>query len=440
MEKQYCATWESVRSHTVPDWYDDCKLGIFVHWGAYSVPAWAPPTCQLGEIDGDENWFCNNPYAEWYYNSINVRKGQTWEHHKKVWGEDFPYENFAHMWKAEEWNPAEWAALFREAGAGYVVLTTKHHDGLCLFPSKYTDYSTVAIGPQRDIMGELTRAVREQGMKMGAYYSGIIDWRFANDPIFHDSQNFTNACPTYEYADYAYKQVMELIDRYHPSVLWNDIGWPKRGEEMLPNLLAHYYNVVPEGVIDDRWNGLIRDFASREYKFGEVTREEKWEMNRGIGLSFGYNTEEDERHLLSKAELVSLLVSTVANGGNLLINVGPMANGVIPPEQVERLRALGAWLRVNGEAIYGTRCADRLSETTESGIDLHYTAKDDMMYVMMDHLPAGESKVMLKGLHGTLQAIDPTVKFTCTDESDGLCVTIQAYRPDCYALAFRLAR
>ena len=97
MEKRYFATWESVKSHTVPDWYDDCKLGIFVHWGAYSVPAWAPPTCQLGEIDGDENWFCNNPYAEWYFNSINVRRGPTWEHHKEVWGEAFGYENFAHV-------------------------------------------------------------------------------------------------------------------------------------------------------------------------------------------------------------------------------------------------------------------------------------------------------------------------------------------------------
>ena len=117
-------------------------------------PHGAPPTCQLGEIDGDENWFCNNPYAEWYFNSINVRRGPTWEHHKEVWGEAFGYENFAHMWKAEHWNPDAWAELFRKAGAGYVVLTTKHHDGLCLFPSQYTDYTTVAMGPQRDIMGE----------------------------------------------------------------------------------------------------------------------------------------------------------------------------------------------------------------------------------------------------------------------------------------------
>lgn len=439
MENRYDATWESVRSHTVPAWYDDCKLGIFIHWGAYSVPAWAPPTCELGEIDCDETWYCNNPYAEWYFNSINVRRGPTWEHHKEVWGEDFPYENFSHMWKAEHWDPAAWASLFREAGAGYVVLTTKHHDGLCLFPSRHTGYTTMALGPRRDIMGELTRAVRAEGMKMGAYYSGIIDWRFAHDPIFHDAQNFTNACPTYEYADYAYKQVMELIDRYQPSVLWNDIGWPKRGEDMLPHLLAHYYNTVPEGVIDDRWNGLVRDFASLEYKSGQVTREQKWEMCRGMGLSFGYNAVENDSHLLSSAELVSLLAGTVANGGNLLINIGPMEDGTIPPAQVDRLRALGAWLRTNGEAIYGTRCADRLSETTGSGIDIHYTAKNDVLYVLLDHLPAGDTTVTLRGLHGALAALDPATQFACADSADGLIVTLSAYDPARCAAAFRLA-
>ena len=343
------------------------------------------------------------------------------------------------MWKAEHWNPDVWAELFRKAGAGYVVLTTKHHDGLCLFPSQYTDYTTVAMGPQRDIMGELTRAVRAKGMKMGAYYSGIIDWRFAHDPIFHDSQNFTNACPTYEYADYAYKQVMELIDRYQPSVLWNDIGWPKRGEDMLPHLLAHYYNTVPEGVIDDRWNGLIRDFSSLEYKFGQVCREEKWEMCRGMGLSFGYNAVEDERHLIPKAELISLLVGTVANGGNLLINIGPMADGTIPPNQAERLETLGAWLRVNGEAIYGTRCADRLSETTPSGVTVHYTTKNGTLYLLLDQLPAGTSTVSLHGLHGTLSALDPATQFTCTDDDGCLTITVLEHDPQRYTAAFRLA-
>lgn len=438
MKKHYEANWESIRTHAVPGWYDDCKLGIFVHWGAYSVPAWAPPTCELGEIEGDESWFCNNPYAEWYYNSINVRRGPTWEHHKRVWGEHFPYENFVPMWKAENWNPAAWAELFRQAGAGYVVLTTKHHDGLCLFPSRYTEYSTIFHGPQRDIMGELTRAVRAEGMEMGAYYSGIIDWRFAHDPIFHERQNITNACQTYAYADYAYKQVLELIDRYQPSVLWNDIGWPTRGEENLPALLAHYYNTVPEGVVDDRWNGLYKDFASREYQLGQVSRAEKWEMCRGIGLSFGYNQVEDESHLLSEAALVSLLVSTVANGGNLLLNVGPKADGTIPEEQAQRLRALGAWLVSNGEAIYGTRCAARESEKLSGGIEAHYTAKERTQYVLLDHLLAGDNTVLLKGLSGSVIPLDARTRCTSEATDDGLCVTILDHDPARYVVALRI--
>ena len=243
-QKRYHADWQSIKTHEVPQWYEDAKFGIFIHWGVYSVPAFAPPTCQLGEIDIDEQWFCNNPYAEWYFNSINVQKGPTYEHHIKTYGKDFTYDQFIPQWKAEKWQPEKWADLFAQAGAKYVVLTTKHHDGFCLYPSKYTDFNCTKAGPQRDLMGELTEQVREKGLRMGAYYSGIIDWQYSSAPIFTESQNFSNACPTYEYADFAYKQVIELIDRYKPDVLWNDIGWPKVGEHMLPHLFAHYYNCL----------------------------------------------------------------------------------------------------------------------------------------------------------------------------------------------------
>ena len=270
----------------------------------------------------DETWFCNNPYAEWYFNSVNVGKGPTYEHHIKTYGKDFAYENFADMWKAENWEPKKWAELFRKAGANYVVLVTKHHDGFCLFPSAYTEYNSTRRGPMRDITGELTSAVRQAGMKMGLYYSGIIDWRFAHDPMFCGEDVRLNNCPTHEYADYAYKQSMELIDRYHPSVFWNDIGWPYAGKENLPYLLAHYYNVCQDGVVNDRFNGWHKDFSTKEYQSGQANRREKWEMCRGLGLSFGYNAQEGEEHILSVEKLVSLLVSTVANNGNLLINVG----------------------------------------------------------------------------------------------------------------------
>ena len=208
MQHYYSATWDSVKTHRLPDWYDDYKFGIFIHWGIYSVPAYAPLTWELGEVDVDEQWFCNNPYAEWYFNSINVKRGPTYEHHLKTYGKDFAYRDFLPMWKAEKWQPTEWAKLFREVGAKYVVLTTKHHDGFCLFPSQYTDYHCLNYGPKRDIMGELTESVRAEGLKMGAYYSGVIDWTFSSAPIFTESQNMSNACPTYS----------EMVERFKRGV------------------------------------------------------------------------------------------------------------------------------------------------------------------------------------------------------------------------------
>ena len=273
--KKYTGTWNSVNEHEVPKWYDGCKFGIFIHWGIYSVPAFAPRTWELGAVETNEEWFCNNPYAEWYYNSINVGKGPSYEHHIEKYGKDFSYEDFLPMWKAENWQPQKWAELFRKAGAKYVVLTTKHHDGFCLYPSEYTDFNCEELGPKRDITGELTDAVRSEGLKMGLYYSGLIDWQFANDPIFKEEDNFGNACPTFEYADYSYNQMKELVDKYHPSVFWNDIGWPKQSEHMMPYFLAHYYNVVEEGVVNDRFNGLYHDFSTKEYKQGEANRKEK---------------------------------------------------------------------------------------------------------------------------------------------------------------------
>lgn len=175
MSQLYFANWESLRAHPIPQWYDDAKVGIFIHWGPYSVPAYASPSFQLGEIPTEYDWYTNNPYAEWYANSVRVGKGPTYEHHIKTYGKDFPYERFTDMWKAENWDPQQWASLFKQAGAKYVVLVTKHHDGFCLFPSKYTDFSTTSRGPMRNITGELTQAVRDAQMKMGLYYSGYYN-------------------------------------------------------------------------------------------------------------------------------------------------------------------------------------------------------------------------------------------------------------------------
>lgn len=437
MAGNYTGTWESVKKHQVPEWYENCKFGIFIHWGIYSVPAFAPRTWELGEVDGDEEWFCNNPYAEWYYNSVNVGKGPTYEHHLKKYGKDFKYEDFIPQWRAENWNPAQWAELFQKAGARYVVLTTKHHDGFCLYDSDYTDFNTTVMGPKRDITEELTEAVREAGLRMGLYYSGLIDWQFANNPIFYEEQNFGNACPTFEYADYSYNQMKELIDKYHPSVLWNDIGWPKQSEHAMPYLLAHYYNTVEDGVVNDRFNGLYHDFTTKEYRAGESNRKEKWEMCRGMGLSFGYNENEGDDQLISLPDLIRLLVSTVANNGNLLLNIGPKADGTIPKEQEKRLLALGEWLGINGGGIYGTRCSRRESEEREEGVKLHYTRKGQDVYIFVDGLKNGENIVEIPDVCGKVEALQPGLDIESEVTEEGLKLHVKNYDEKMYIVCFR---
>lgn len=433
MGERYIANWASLKNHRVPAWYDDCKLGIFIHWGLYSVPAFAPVTGELGTITMDEQWFCNNPYAEWYFNSVNVGQGPSYEYHLNKYGKDFRYESFTDLWKAENWDPAAWASLFKESGAGYVVLTSKHHDGFCLFDSRYTDYTSVARGPQRDIVGDLSSAVRVQGMKMGLYYSGMLDWRFYPGPHFTDKDMV--GCPTYEYADYAFKQSMELIDKYHPSVFWNDIGWPYAGEAQLPYLLAHYYNVCADGVVDDRFNGLYKDFSTKEYQAGDVNPEEKWEMCRGLGLSFGYNAMEDESTVMSADRLIALLVSTVAHNGNLLINIGPKADGTIPEIQASRLRALGAWMKINGEAIYGTRPAGREDIHTDTA-DAYFTAKGNKLYLLADSQKNGELVLPLRDLTGVPRALDDAVDFEVVRTQDGESLIIKNYCREKGAIGF----
>ncbi len=437
--KKYQSNWESVRSHPVPEWYEDCKFGIFIHWGIYSVPAYAPHTWELGEVDSKE-WFMNNPYAEWYYNSINIGAGHTYERHVEKYGKDFKYEDFIPMWKAENWDPAQWAEIFKESGAGFVVLTTKHHDGFCLFPSRYTDFNTTKMGPMRDLTGELTDAVRAAGLKMGLYYSGLIDWQYANDPILEDADLFDTASPTFAYADYSYNQMMELVDKYHPSVFWNDIGWPKQSEHAMPYFLAHYYNTVPEGVVNDRFNGLAHDYLTKEYKAGASSRDEKWELCRGMGFSFGYNANEGDDQLISVEDLVAMLVRTVANNGNLLLNIGPKADGTIPEEQVRRLKILGSWLKTNGDGIYGTRICEQETQTTADGLELNFTQKDGRTFVFVTGLKEGSTaEVVIPGVHGLLQPMEKDVQAVCKDTPDGLKVAISGYKKDMYTLCLAQA-
>ncbi len=382
----------------LPAWYDDAKLGIFVHWGLYSVPGWAPTTGPLGEVverEGWRAWFRRNPYAEWYGNSMRIADSPTADYHRDAFGADASYDDFVPVFDqaVAAWDPAEWAALFRDVGAGYVVLTTKHHDGFRLWPSAIPHPSKGAYHTRRDLVGELTDAVREAGLRMGLYYSGGLDWTF-NATVIEDLPDLIAAIPQDPaYVAYADAHFRELIERYRPSVLWNDIGSPEAFDA--ETLIADYERAVPDGVVNDRFKmsadmspGAFFDFRTPEYATSVARSEQKFEFTRGIGFSFGFNRNEDDASFLAVPELVRFVVDVVSKNGNVLLNVGPTAAGEIPSGQRERLEGLGAWLRVNGEAIFGTRPWVTSEGTASDGTPVRFTRTGDALYATLLGQPA----------------------------------------------------
>ena len=381
---KYEPTIESLNRHEVPFWYTHAKLGIFIHWGLYSVPGWAPlshPDHDFASLD----YIKNDPYAEWYYNTMRIDGSPTQAYHREHYGADYDYYNFAPVFNREiqKWKPEEMARIFKEAGARYVVLTTKHHEGFTLWPSAVPN-PTLPKDRQhasRDIVSELTTAVRKQGMKMGLYYSGGYDWTFVPGPIKTAADYETVKPQSEAYGKYANAQIHELIERYHPSVLWNDIDWPKTGKAM--EVEADYYNAVPDGAIDDRFGIAHADFTSPEYQKLDQISKKKWEECRGLGQSFGYNRAEGEAETIAPGELIALLVDIVSKNGNLLLDMGPEADGTIPPVQMERLKELGAWLKQNGDAIYDTVPWERAVGKSVEGDDLRFTYQGHLNVIVL---------------------------------------------------------
>jgi alpha-L-fucosidase len=374
-QKHYEPTIESLDTHPLPAWY-------------YSVPGWAP--VQHANHDfASLDYIVNDPYAEWYLNTVRIPNSPTQQYDKEHYGPHHNYYDFTPIFNQEskKWNPDKMAAIFEAAGAKYVVLTSKHHEGFTLWPSKVANPNQTGLQAERDIVGELTQAVRKTSLKMGLYYSGGYDWTFNRGPI-EKPADYDNVKPeSTAYGLYADAQIEELIQLYHPAVLWNDIDWPKSGKPL--QVMADYYNSVPDGVIDDRFGVPHSDFTSPEYAKLDQISPKKWEECRGLGLSFGYNRAEGEAETIAPKDLIELLVDIVSKNGNLLLDVGPEADGTIPPIQLDRLEKLGAWLKQNGEAIYGTKPWTRANGTTNQtdaaghAIDLRFTQKEGHLYATL---------------------------------------------------------
>jgi alpha-L-fucosidase len=421
----------SLNARPLPDWYDQAKFGIFIHWGLFAIPGFA---ARLGSISDAfktdyDRAVAMTPYTEWYANAIKVPGTPSADFHKATYG-DRPYEAFNAPFVAglKDWDPASWAESFRDAGARYVVLVTKHHDGFCLWPSGVENPERSQWFTERDIVGDLAAAVRAAGLRFGAYYSGGIDWSFNTEPL-RTMGDFMGSTPGGPYPDYADAQVRELVDRYEPSLLWNDISWPTP-QARLNQLFADYYNAVPDGVVNDRWvagdpdasplrdpaarramddrikarmlrdpaafDGIIpavvphSDFRTPEYARFPATQTKKWEATHGMSHSFGFDRNDTEADYAPVETLIGDFIDGVAKNGNLLLNVGPQANGTIPEAQAARLKAFGVWLRANGAAIYGTRPWTRAEAVTDEGLPVRFTWSEGRLNLIVLGAPRGE--------------------------------------------------
>ncbi|XP_066901637.1 alpha-L-fucosidase [Halyomorpha halys] len=367
--KYYEPKWSSLETRPLPDWFDKAKIGVFIHWGVYSVPSF-----------GSE-WFwmhwkgkpSPNPKAQGRisnYMTANYKPG-------------FSYEDFATHFTIELFDPAEWASLIEASGAKYVVFTSKHHDGYAMWPSNYSySWNSVAVGPHKDINAELAKTIREKTkLKFGFYYS-LYEW-FHPLYLADKTNNFT----TQTFVDYKIlPEMRELVDRYKPEVIWSDGEWEAPSKYWkAEEFLAWLYNESPVRrtvVVNDRWgketlckHGGYFTCADR-FAPGKLL-ERKWENALSIDKgSWGYSRLSNLNDYLTTQQLIDTLVQTVAFGGNVLMNIGPTKYGKISQIYQERLIDVGKWLKVNGDAIYESS-AWNVCQNDTNHPSVWYTTKND---------------------------------------------------------------
>lgn len=364
---KYDATWESMESlYSVPDWFKDAKFGIFIHWGPYAVPA-----------SGSE-W-----YPKHMYNGLS-------KPHREKWGKqtEFGYKDFISLFKAEKFNADEWADLFKACGAQYVIPTAEHHDGFAMYDSDLTEWTSLKHGPMRDVIGELSIAVRDRGLRFGISNHRVENWDFMYPSLDPDSTDLfdpryaslygppqkpqqasgmgpSEACAGPHPQNDSFMnewqfRVMEIIDKYKPDLVYFDNGINYRSMDPWKLRIARYYynsadiwgkKVSIQSKSDAFLAGSIKDFE-RESRAPKECVDYYWQVDDPIGNKFGYI----EGLQLQKWEgIVKNLINNVSRNGNLCLNISPMADGTIPDNQKKELFAVGKWLSKYGEAIYGTR-------------------------------------------------------------------------------------
>ncbi len=408
---KYRADWASLSRHKTPDWYMNAKLGVFIHWGVYSVPGYG---------------------NEWYSRNMYCKDSREFEYHRKTYGEQsvFGYKDFIPMFKAEKFNSAEWVSLFKKSGIKYVMPVAEHHDGFAMYDTDFNRWNSKEMGPCRDVVGELKAECNNQGLTLCAsshraehyffmgpgrtFDSDVNDEKYADfyGPAFH-SNEFENkflhdtAADTYSHGaseewlkDWLVR-TCELVDKYQPSVLYFD--WWVHNYSFKPYLkkfAAYYYNRAEEWgkevTINFKHEAFPQGVATFDVERGALTGISPiyWQTCTAISKkSWGYAKDNEFK---STKQLLCDLIDIVSKNGNMLMNIGPKPDGTITDEETAILNEMGEWLKINGEGIYGTTFWKTFGEgevNAEDGFfkdseekpftenDFRFTYKDGSVYV-----------------------------------------------------------
>jgi alpha-L-fucosidase len=430
----YTATWDSIeKNYKAPAWFYGAKFGLFMHWGLYSVPAHG---------------------NEWYEKHMYQGNDLAW--HTQHFGDPtvFGYKDFIPLFTQAKFNADEWAALFKQSGARFVVPTAEHHDNFALWNSDVTPFNAVKMGPHRDLIGELAAAVRKQGLKFGVSNHGIEHFTFINpdavldarlqaahadlyDPKWADFYNVADRSPTAMtrfLTDWVNRNI-ELIDKYQPDILWFDNGVNLRVLDPLKEYVAAYYynralswgkqvSISTKYIAyapsndDTKQIGSIIDFEKVGSRSPAAIRPAPWMVDDAIGSTWGYTTGE---HFSSPATIIGRIIDTASKDGTYLLNLSPMADGEFPRPIVEDLQQIGAWLAVNGEGIYDSHAWTQWGEK-----GWHYTVKGENLYAFGNAagqvtLPAVSSAV---GNVTGVQMLGSSDALTFNQDSGGLHVNV----------------
>jgi alpha-L-fucosidase len=445
-------------NYKFPEWFVDAKFGIFIHWGAYAVPAFG---------------------NEWYPRNMYQKDSREYRHHIETWGAhtDFGYKDFIPMFKAEKFNADEWAELFRDAGARYVIPVAEHHDGFSMYDSELNEWNSVRMGPEKDIVGLLKTAVEKNGMVFGlSTHRAENAWFYNGGMTFpSDVQDMTislygRRCDKESYTDDFAREWLahtyELINKYEPNLIWFD--WTVNNPVLMPyfnRFMAYYYNNAldwGENVVVNTKQGYPTNVQVWDVERGKSDRmmQFPWQTDTSVGKkSWAYIDGEENK---TPEQIVHDMIDIVSKNGNLLLNIGPRADGTVTDEQKAVLLAIGKWLRVNGDAIYGTRCWKKFGEgdaestkgsftdnkaTAYTARDIRFTTRGNDFYAIVLNWDA-DAGVIIRSLNREAVADAKITKVSLlgSDEAiaweqtgDGLKLSFPGNRPCEYAYAFKIS-